>query len=242
MIEHPAPAIEAPRLAVLIPARDEAEALPPLFDALRVPEGTRVVVVDNGSSDDTAATARRLGATVVREPEPGYGRACTAGLRAMRGLDAPPELVVVLDADDPGAAARVQALVEPLTAGRADLVLGRRTARDGRGVLPHAAAGNAAVSWLFRGLYAVPAFDLGPFRAARLEGLLGLGLDEPAYGWNVQMELRALREGWRIEELAVPFRRRTAGRSKISGSVVGSLRAAHGLLRGLWREALRASR
>lgn len=233
---------DARRLAVLVPARDEAEALPQLFEVLRVPEGTRVFVVDNGSIDDTAATARRLGATVVPEPEPGYGRACTAGLRAMASLDAPPELVVVLDADDPEAAARVSWLVEPLEADRADLVLGRRTARDGPGVPPHAAVGNAAVSWLFRGLFAVPAFDLGPFRAARLEGLLSLGLDEPAYGWNVQMELRALREGWRIEERAVPFRRRTAGHSKISGSAVGSLRAAHGLLRGLWREALRVAR
>ena len=234
--------IEARRLAVLIPARDEAEALPQLFGALRVPEGSRVVVVDNGSSDETAATARRLGATVVPEPAAGYGRACTAGLRALDELTAPPELVVVLDADDPEAAARVEWLVEPLAAGRADLVLGRRRAGDAAGVWPHAAAGNAAVSWLFRGLYAVPAFDLGPFRAARLEALLGLGLDEPAYGWNVQMELRALREGWRIEERTVPFRRRTTGRSKISGSAVGSVRAAHGLLRGLWREALRTGR
>lgn len=222
-----------------MPARDEAEALPELFDALAVPPGTEVFVVDNGSSDDTPGVARRWGAVVVAEPRAGYGRACTAGLRAMAARPSPPELVVVLDADDPAAAARVGRLVRPLEEGRAELVLGRRTSGRARGVMPHAAAGNAAVTGLFRGLYAAPAFDLGPFRAAPLEPLLGLGLDEPAYGWNVQMELRALRAGWRIEEVSVPFRRRSTGRSKISGSAAGSVRAAHGLLRGLWREQLR---
>lgn len=221
---------------MLVPARDEAEALPALAEALRVPPGTELLVVDNGSRDATGQVARSLGATVVSEPRAGYGRACLRGLAELDGRADPPELVVVLDADDPAAAARVASLVRPLIEDEADLVIGRRRARDGRGVPPHAAAGNAVVAWLFRGLHAVPSFDLGPFRAARLAGLLALELDEPAYGWNVQMELRALRAGWRVEERTVPFRRRTAGRSKITGSAAGSLRAAHGLLRGVWRE------
>lgn len=221
---------------MLVPARDEAEALPALVAALRTPTGTELLVVDNGSRDDTARVARAAGATVVTEPRPGYGSACLRGFAELERRNPPPEIVVVLDADDPPAAARVERLVRPLIEDDADLVLGRRWSDDTPGVPAHAAAGNAAVAWLLRGLHAVPSFDLGPFRAARLSGLLSLGLDEPAYGWNVQMELRALRAGWRIEETTVPFRRRTTGRSKISGSAAGSLRAAHGLLRGLWRE------
>lgn len=224
------------RLAVVVPARDEAEALPALVDALAAPPGTELVVVDNGSRDGTARVAREAGATVVSEPRPGYGRACLRGFAELTGRARPPPFVAVLDADDPLAAARVGRLVRPLLEDEADLVLGRRRSGGQPGVPAHAAAGNAAVAWLLRGLHAVPTYDLGPFRAARLGGLLSLGLDEPAYGWNVQMELRALRAGWRVVEIPVPFRRRTEGRSKISGSPTGSLRAAHGLLRGLWRE------
>lgn len=227
------------RVALLVPARDEAGALPALVEALRAPPGSELLVVDNGSVDDTAGVARRLGATVVAEPRPGYGRACLRGLGELAGRRVPPEFVVVLDADDPAAAARVERLLRPLFAREAELVLGRRRAWDGPGVPAHAAWGNTAVAWLMRGLHAVPSFDLGPFRAARLPALLELGLDEPAYGWNVQMELRALRAGWRVEEVDVPFRRRATGRSKISGSITGSVRAARGLLGTLARELAR---
>lgn len=227
------------RCAVLVPARDEAEALPALAEALRAPLGSELLVVDNGSRDGTAAVARELGATVVSEPRPGYGRACLRGLRELAGRPSPPEFVVFLDADDPAAAARIERLLGPLVGGRADLVLGRRRSGPDPGVPFHAAWGNAAVAWLLRGLFAVPSRDLGPFRAGRLSGLLEMGLDEPAYGWNVQMQLRALRVGWRVEEVDVPFRRRRAGRSKISGSLTGSARAAAGLLRGLFRELFR---
>jgi hypothetical protein len=155
----------------------------------------------------------------------------------------PPDAGAFLDADDPAAAARLPALAAPLARGRADLVLGRRVASargpDRRGVHPHAAAGNALVAAFLRGLYACPARDVGPFRAARLSGLLSLELDDPDFGWNVQMELRALRAGWRVREVPVPFRRRRAGRSKISGTVGGSARAARGMLVTLVRETLR---
>ena len=103
----------------------------------------------------------------------------------------------------------------------------------------HAALGNRLVAGALRGLYASPARDVGPFRAARLQGLLELGLDDPDFGWNVQMEVRAFRAGWRIREVPVPFRRRRVGRSKISGRLIGSARAARGMLRTLAAEAIR---
>lgn len=227
------------RAAVLVPARDEEEALPGLLEALPAGRVERVLVVDNGSRDATARAARAAGADVVAEPAGGYGRACRRGLEVLAGLDRPPEIVAIVDADDPAAARRLGRLLEPLARGRADLVRGRRRpVGPGERVPLHAALGNVAVSALLRGLWAAPVRDVGPFRAARLEAFRSLALDDPDYGWNVQMDVRALRAGWRLVEVPVPHRRRRAGRSKISGTALGSLRAAAGMLGALAREAL----
>lgn len=225
--------------AVLVPARDEERTLPALFGALDRTRVEGVLVVDNGSRDDTAGVARAAGARVVGEPAGGYGRACRTGLEALAASADPPELVAILDADDPEAARRLERLLEPLARGRADLVTGLRRGPGGRRAVPlHAAAGNALVAAILRGLYAAPVRDLGPFRAASLEGLLSLGLDDPDFGWNVQMEVRALRRGWRVREVPVLHRRRRTGRSKISGTALGSLRAGLGMVGALVRETL----
>jgi glycosyltransferase involved in cell wall biosynthesis len=227
-------------VVALVPARNEEESLPGLLAALaREAPDVGVLVVDNGSEDATAEVARRGGARVVREPEPGYGRACRRGLDALAGRSPPPEVVVFVDADDLRAPAQIRRLAEPVRAGDVEMVRGRRRSGDAAGVHLHAALGNAAVSFLLRGLYAAPVRDMGPFRAVRFAALRALELDDPAYGWYVQMDLRALRAGWRVDELPVAFRRRRTGRSKISGSLRGSLRAARGLLAALGRELVR---
>lgn len=229
-------------MVALVPARNEEESLPGLLAALdREAPGVGVLVVDNGSDDATAEVARRGGAGVVREPEPGYGRACLRGLDALARRSSPPEVVAFVDADDLRAPAQIRRLAGPVLSGEAEMVRGRRRSGGARGVHPHAALGNAAVSFLLRGLYAAPVRDMGPFRAVRFPALRALELDDPAYGWYVQMDLRALRAGWRVDELPVAFRRRRAGRSKISGSLRGSLRAARGLLAALGRELVRPS-
>lgn len=226
-------------VVALVPARDEEASLPRLLRTLaRAAPDVEPVVVDNGSRDRTAQVAREHGAAVVREPTAGYGRACRAGLEALAGRRSPPDVVAFLDADDALAARQVERLLRPLREGRADLVTGRRVARPGRGVPAHAAAGNAVVAFLLRGTYGAPVRDLGPFRAVPLQLLRALGLDDPAYGWNVQMTVRALRRGARVEESAVAFRRRRRGHSKISGSIAGSARAARGLLSALAAELL----
>lgn len=225
---------------MLVPARDEEESLPALLAGLgREVPAARRIVVDNGSEDATAEVARRAGARVVEEPEPGYGRACMRGLGELAAAPAPPDVVVFVDADDLEAPRQIPRLAGPVLTGEAEMVRGRRRSGGRPGVHPHAALGNAAVTFLLRGLYAAPVRDMGPFRAVRFAALRALGLDAPAYGWYVQMDLRALRAGWRIEEIPVAFRRRRAGRSKISGSVRGSTRAAAGLLAALGRELLR---
>lgn len=227
------------RCALLIPARDEEAALPALFERLRgsgaVPD--EIVVVDNGSRDATAKVARAAGATVVEEPRAGYGRACLRGIARLRA--APPDVLVFLDADDLRAPAQLQRLLAPLAAGRADLVIGERASSRGGGVRRHARLGNALVLALQRGLYGTTVRDMGPFRAIRWEALERLSLDDPAYGWYVQMQVRAARLGLRVTGVPVEFERRTAGRSKVSGSLRASVAAGRGMLATLVEEALR---
>jgi glycosyltransferase involved in cell wall biosynthesis len=210
---------------IILPCLDEADALPSVLAAL--PRGWPVLVVDNGSTDDTAAVARAHGARVVGEPRRGYGAAVHAGLEAAQA-----ELVAVLDGDGsldagvlPGMAATV--------ADGADLAVGRRVPQA-RGVWPwHARAGNAVIAALLR-RRGVPVHDIAPVRVARRAALLELGITDRAFGYPLELLLRAGAAGWRIVEVPVAYRARAGGRSKVSGSVRGTLRASRdmaGLLR-----------
>ncbi|WBB68066.1 glycosyltransferase family 2 protein [Micromonospora sp. WMMD812] len=203
---------------VVLPCLDEAAALPGVLAAL--PPGYRAVVVDNGSRDGSPEVAARHGARVVHEPRRGYGAAVHTGLEA-----AGTELVCVLDADGSFDPAVLPALVAPVAAGSADLAVGRRRP-VGAGVWPwHARAGTALVAALLR-RRGVPLRDLSPIRVARREALLGLGVTDRAFGYPLELLIRAAAAGWRIQELDVPYAPRAAGtRSKVSGSVRGTLRA-----------------
>ena len=225
------------RVAILIPARDEAEALPHLFESLGPERAGQTVVVDNGSRDATAEVARAAGARVVHEPRAGYGRACLAGIEALR--PAPPDALVFLDADDFAATGQLEVLLRPLEEDRADLVIGEREAPGGEGVRWHARLGNRFVLAVMRRLYGAAIRDMGPFRAIRWTTLESLGLDDTNYGWYVQMQVRALRAGTRVCGAPVRFERRTVGRSKVSGSLLASIRAGWVMLRTLLVEAAR---
>ena len=227
---------------ILIPARDEAEALPFVLAGLpRSGEGwcvRRVVVVDNGSRDDTAVVARRLGAEVVTEHVAGYGRACLAGIAHVR--DAPPDLVAFVDGDHSDDPADLPALLVPLVAGEADLVIGARVAsRRERGAFtPAQAFGNMLAPFLLRLFWGVRATDLGPFRAVRWGELASLGMRDRDFGWTVEMQARAAACGVRTVEVPVSYRRRRLGRSKIAGTVSGSARAGAKILATLVRVRL----
>lgn len=235
----------ASRVAVLIPALDEEASLPAVLERLPLDRVDRVVVVDNGSSDRTAEVAREGGATVILEKRRGYGAACLAGLAHLASLAAPPDVVVFMDADqsdEPGVLAR---LVDPILEGEADLVLGVRRASGGgssRAVPVHARLGNGLVLGLTRVLFGYHFRDLPPFRAAAFPRLQELEMDDRDWGWTLQMQLRARARGQRIREVPVPHRPRAAGMSKISGSLVGSLRAGAKMLYTLARERLRTIR
>jgi glycosyltransferase involved in cell wall biosynthesis len=212
---------------VVIPCRDEAPALPDLL--ARLPGGFNPIVVDNGSRDATAAVARRLGATVVSEPRPGYGAAVHAGLEA-----ATADYVAVIDGDGSMDPAELALLLEDVTSGRADLAVGCRRPGD-RGIWPwHARAGNAVVLWWLRRRIGMPLHDIAPMRVGRREALLRLGVRDRRFGYPVELLQRATVAGWRFVEHDIGYYPRAAGtRSKVSGSVIGTIRAARDFARVL---------
>lgn len=229
------------RVVVLLPALNEEEALPHVLP--HIPSWVaEVVVADNGSTDATAAIARDLGATVVAAPERGYGAACLAGLRDLAGRAEPPDVVVFLDADGSENPDDIARLVEPIEEGSADLVLGvrRGTGGDVGTILPHARFGNALVLTLMRLLHGVSYQDLPPFRAIRYSSLLALQMDDRNWGWTLQMQLRAARRGLVTREVEIEHKRRTHGRSKISGSLPMSIRVGGKMMYTLVRERLRS--
>jgi glycosyltransferase involved in cell wall biosynthesis len=202
---------------VVLPCLDEAAALPWVLG--RIPDGYRAIVVDNGSTDGSADVAAAHGAQVVHEPRRGFGSACHSGL-----LAATADIVCFMDADASLDPVELPKVVD-LLAG-ADLVLGRRRPVTRRAWPPHARLGNALVARRF-GLR-----DIGPMRAVRRERLLELALTDRRSGYPLEMVLRAVRRGWRITETDVTYRPRT-GRSKVTGTVRGTLQAVRDMRRVL---------
>ncbi|TDC03317.1 glycosyltransferase family 2 protein [Actinomadura bangladeshensis] len=220
---------------VVLPCLNEAEALP--WVLTRMPEGFRPLVVDNASTDGSAAVAARHGARVVPAADRGFGAACHAGLLAART-----EVVCVMDADaslDPAELPRLAAALTGLTrssgpaaGGGPALVLGRRRP-TGRGAWPpHARLGNAVLARSLNRRAGTRLHDLGPMRAARRADLLALGLRDRRFGYPLEMVLRAARAGWRIGEIDVAYRPRT-GTSKVTGTLGGTVRAVRDMRRVL---------
>jgi len=230
--DPPTPALPTrPRVVAVVPALDEEAAIARLLSEFPRDVVAEVIVVDNGSRDATAAVARRGGARVVAEPRRGYGRACLAGLRAARDAD----VVVYLDGDYSDDPAQIPRLLAPLLRGEADLVVGTRG--PGAALPAHQRLGNALAMGLLRLLFGVRLADPGSFRVARREMLLALGMAQPAYGWPVEMLVKAARGGYRIRGVPVAARPRWGGRSKVGGTLRGSLLAGGQMLAIILRYA-----
>jgi glycosyltransferase involved in cell wall biosynthesis len=217
------------RAAVIIPALNEAASLARLLPVLRAMRVGQVLVCDNGSTDDTPAVAESHGAKWIFEPRRGYGSACQAGLR---NLADNVEAVAFLDADMSDDPALLAAIFDPIFRGEADFVLGARVAslrEKGAMTLPQA-IGNRLVPWLIRIGWGHRYRDMGSLRAVRRSAIEAMQLRDTTFGWNIEMQVRAVELGLRIREIDVPYRRRRIGRSKISGTLRGVVLATWRIL------------
>lgn len=224
-----------PRIGIVMPACDEELALPLVLAEIPKDQVDHIVVVDNASSDATAEVARAGGAQVVFEPRRGYGRACLRGLGYLLGtseedsLDEPlgeHDIVVFLDSDHSDYPEELPSIVGPIIAGEADLVIGSRIlgGADMQALLPQAWFGNRLACFLMRIFFGARHTDLGPFRAIRVSALQRLEMQDTDFGWTVEMQLKAKTFGLRVVEIPVRYRERV-GRSKITGTLWGTLRA-----------------
>jgi len=222
---------------VIIPALNEEE---PIADVVRAIAATKIpseiIVVDNGSTDQTAEHARSAGARVVAEPQRGYGRACAAGVRA---LSPECDIVVFLDGDGSDCPEFMNELVDPILAGRYDFVIGSRTRgkREPGSMNLQQVFSGRITGVILRLLYGVRYTDMSPFRAIRRDALERLGMREQTYGWNLEMQMKAACAGLRILEVPVNHRRRTGGESKVSGTLRGTFVAGTRILVTLLRVA-----
>jgi glycosyltransferase involved in cell wall biosynthesis len=226
-------AVPVPKAVLIIPALNEEPAIGLTLG--RVPRVLykEIIVADNGSSDRTAEIARNAGATVVSEPQKGYGSAC---LRAMASLPPEVDTVVFMDADSSDEPSEAAILLEPILNGRADFVLGSRTlGKAEKGSLqPHQRFGNELATFLIRLLFGHRYSDLGPFRAIRLDALRKLDMQDRNYGWTIEMQIKAVQHRLRIEEVPVSYRNRI-GVSKVSGNLKASVMAGVKILWTVFR-------
>lgn len=227
------------RVSVIIPTRNEAQAIGRVIGDLPADLVTEVIVVDNNSTDGTAEIAARMGAQVITEPRRGYGQACLTGLASANA----PDIVVFLDGDYSDRPAELPLLLAPIAEGRADITIGSRLAGPRTpGALPwHALLGNWLAACLITSLYGLKISDLGPFRAVRADTLHAVELEETTFGWAVELILKGATQGFRIIEVPVSYHPRI-GKSKISGTFRGTVGATWFILSRIARYYFRRRR
>jgi glycosyltransferase involved in cell wall biosynthesis len=215
-------------IVVIIPALNEAEAIAHVIRAIPAALVSSVIVVDGGSTDGTVAAAKAAGADVVMQPQRGYGNACAAGVAAASDAD----VLVFLDGDGSFDPAQIAALIAPILANQADFVLGSRELGGiDRASMPlQQRWGNRLVAWLLHRLYGLHVTDVGPFRAIRRTALEMLDMREPTYGWPTEMVVKAARRNIKIVEVPTSYAARIGGKSKVGGTVRGSILAGYQML------------
>jgi glycosyltransferase involved in cell wall biosynthesis len=224
------------RIAVVIPALDEEDAIGVVVREVPRDLVGEIIVVDNGSIDRTGEVARAAGARVIREPTRGYGAACLTGAMAAQDAD----VLVFLDGDRSDDPSEMLTVLRPVLDGQADLVIGSRTAglTEEGALTSTQRLGNRLVTWMVRLLYGLRLTDIGPFRAIRVETFRDLGMEHKTYGWPVEMIVKAAKKGYQVVNVPVSCRKRI-GRSKVAGTVKGSLLAGYHLLSTTVRYAWR---
>lgn len=219
------------KIKVIIPAFNEQNAVGQVIDEIPMDIVDEVIVVDNGSTDNTQEIARSKGATALYEPRRGYGRACLKGIDYLSNQLEKPDIVVFIDGDRSDYPAEMRNLVLPIIENNVDFVIGSRALghKEDGSMTPQQIYGNWLATTLIRLFYNTTYTDLGPFRAIRYKSLIRLGMRDKTYGWTVEMQIKAARYKLRIEEVPVNYRRRI-GVSKVSGTVKGTIMAGYKII------------
>ncbi len=212
------------KLSVVIPAFNEEQAIGEVVRAVPKDRIHDIVVVDNGSTDNTASQASLAGARVVFEPRPGYGSACLAGAQAAADAD----VLVFLDGDRSDDPRQLEMVAGPVMDDRADLVIGSRIKGIlEKGAMPlHGRLGNRLIVLILRLLYGANISDIGSFRAIKSKTLFSLKMEQMTYGWPVEMVVKGARQGLRIQSVPIHYRRRI-GKSKVTGTIRGTILATY---------------
>ena len=224
------------KVNVIIPAFNEENGIGQVIREIPKDIIAEIIVVNNASTDRTEKVAQENGATVLREPTPGYGRACLKGIEYLRQLPVPPDIVVFLDADHSDYPEEVRELINPILENKADLVIGSRALgnKEKGSMTPQQIFGNWLATRLLKIIYGATFTDLGPFRAVRFRSLMLLDMQDKTYGWTVEMQLKAAKVGLRCVEVPVRYRKRI-GFSKISGTVKGTIMAGYKILSTIFK-------
>jgi len=220
-------------ISVIIPAFNEETSLPKVIGDLPRAMIQEIIVVDNASTDNTAEVARQLGCTVVSELQRGYGQACLAGISA---LNPNTEVVVFIDGDHSDHGEQLEKIVKPIITQGYDFVIGSRVlgAREPGAMTPQAYYGTKLACFLMKLFWDASYTDLGPFRAITFGALKRLNMVDQDFGWTIEMQIKAIENNLAITEVPVDYRRRI-GKSKISGTIKGTLLAGEKILRTIFK-------
>lgn len=225
-----------PIISVIIPAFNEENGISEVLKEIPKDLVSEIIVVNNASTDNTEKIAKECGATVLREPVSGYGRACLKGIDYLKSSSQSPLIVVFLDADHSDYPEEMADLVTPIIEDKADLVIGSRELgkKESGSMTPQQVFGNWLATRLMLWFYGVKFTDLGPFRAIRFSSLQDLNMQDKSYGWTVEMQLKAAKQKMRCLEVPVRYRKRI-GFSKISGTIKGTIMAGYKILYTLFK-------
>lgn len=228
------------KIDVIIPAFNEEKSLPLVLKDIPKLLVREVIVVDNNSSDTTAETAVKNGATCVRQPLQGYGNACLKGMEYVAGKEVTPDVIVFLDADYSDHPEEMSFLIETLKQQQADLVIGSRKLgkREKGSMMPQQRFGNWLAALLIRIIYRKKITDLGPFRVIKYPSLLCLNMQDKTYGWTVEMQIKAIQQKMKMVEVPVSYRKRV-GVSKITGTIKGTFGAGRKIIGTIFKYAWR---
>lgn len=218
---------------VIIPAYNEEKSIGLVLADIPEELVREVIVCNNNSTDQTAMVAQRAGATVVDQPRKGYGSACLKGMEYIRQKPEPdqPDIVVFLDGDYSDHPEEMSLLVQPILEEGMDLVIGSRAtgAMERGAMMPQQVFGNWLATNLIRLFYNYNFTDLGPFRAIRWDKLEAIQMEDPDFGWTVEMQVKAAKYKLQCTEIPVSYRKRV-GVSKVSGTIRGTILAGHKIL------------